>query len=136
MRRMRMPLAGALAVASGATGIAAALLSLAPTGDMGMPTPPVVPAGSLPAVLLLIFGGIVLTNGILLLVGVGIGARPQGGLMLLYGILMVLVGALMAATNLFAMQMAAVSALAMFALGGLMVGSGVVMVAGRPTAGM
>ena len=52
--------------------------------------------------------------------------------MLLYGGLMVLVGWLMLGTNLFAMQMATVSAVAMFGLGGLMVVSGIVMIAGRP----
>lgn len=127
-----MPLGGALAVTSGAVGIAAALLSLAPSGDMGMS---MMPAASLPAVLLLIFSGIVLVNGILLIVGVGIRASHQGGLMLLYGGLMILVGALMAGTGLFAMQMADSSALAMFVLGGLMVVSGVVMVRRKPMAG-
>ncbi|MEE9174163.1 MAG: hypothetical protein V3U30_04220 [Thermoplasmata archaeon] len=132
MRGGRMPLAGALAVTSGAVGIAAALLSLLSVGDMGMPMNPMMPAGSLPAWLLLVFGGVVLGNGVLLLAGVGIAARPQGGLMLFYGGLMVLVGWLMLGTDLFAMQMANLSALAMFGLGGLMVVSGIVMVAGKP----
>ncbi len=127
-----MPLAGALAVTSGAVGIAAALLSFSSVGDMGMPTNPMLPAGSLPGWLLLVFSGVVLGNGILLIVGVGIAARPQGGLMLVYGGLMVLVGWLMLGTNLFAMQMANLSALSMFGLGGLMVVSGIVMVAGKP----
>ncbi|MFQ5552219.1 MAG: hypothetical protein ACE5EW_00600 [Thermoplasmata archaeon] len=135
MREARMPLAGVLALTSGAVGMAAALLSLAPSGDMGMPMPPTMPAASLPAVLLLIFSGIVLVNGILLIVGLGIRASYQGGLMLLYGGLMILVGALMAATNLFAMQMAASSAVAMFILGGLMVVSGVIMTGRKTMAG-
>lgn len=127
-----MPLAGALAVTSGAVGIAAAFLSLLSVGDMGTPMNPMMPAGSLPAWLLLVFGGVVLGNGVLLLAGVGIAARPQGGLMLFYGGLMVLVGWLMLGTDLFAMQMATLSALAMFGLGGLMVVSGIAMVAGKP----
>ncbi|MEE9164090.1 MAG: hypothetical protein V3U17_04790 [Thermoplasmata archaeon] len=131
MRGRRMPLAGALAVTSGAVGIAAGLLSL-PSAGMDMPVDPMMAAASLPALLLLGFSGIVLVNGILLIVGVGVAARPQGGLMLLYGGLMVLVGWLMLGTNLFAMQMATVSAVAMFGLGGLMVVSGIVMMAGRP----
>ncbi len=131
MRGRRMPLAGALTVTSGAVGIAAALLSF-PSAGMDMPVDPMMPAASLPALLLLGFSGIVLVNGILLIVGVGVAARPQGGLMLLYGGLMVLVGWLMLSTNLFAMQMATVSAVAMFGLGGLMVVSGIVMIAGRP----
>ncbi len=131
MRGRKMPLAGALAVTSGAVGIAAALLSF-PSGGMGMPVDPMMPVASLPALLLLAFSGVVLVNGILLIVGVGVTARPQGGLMLVYGGLMVVVGWLMLGTNLFAMQMATPSAVAMFGLGGLMVVSGIIMIAGRP----
>ncbi len=98
---------------------------------MDMPVDPMMSAAALPALLLLGFSGVVLVNGILLIVGVGVAARPQGGLMLLYGGLMVLVGWLMLGTNLFAMQMANLSAAAMFGLGGLMLVSGVVMIAGR-----
>jgi hypothetical protein len=101
---------------------------------MGMTMTPVSPAEFLPATLLLIFSGIILVNGILLIVGTRIGPRPQGGLMLAYGAIMILVGVLMAATSVFAMQMSIVSALAMFGLGGLMVVSGVVMFTGRPMA--
>ena len=119
-------------MASGAVGIAVALLSLISPDGMGMAMSPVTPAGSLPAGLLLAFSGIVLVNGILLIGGMGIGPRPQGGLMLFYGGLMVLVGWLMLGTDLFAMQMANLSALAMFGLGGLMVVSGIVMIAGKP----
>ncbi|MEE9592485.1 MAG: hypothetical protein V3W28_02765 [Thermoplasmata archaeon] len=133
MRGGSMPLAGALAVTSGAVGIAAALLSLPAVDGMDMPMTPVTQA--LPSILLLVFSGIVLVNGILLIVGTRIGPRPQGGLMVAYGAIMVLVGVLMAATSVFAMQMAVVSALAMFGLGGLMVVSGFVMFTGRPTAG-
>lgn len=97
--------------------------------------PPVMPAGALPGVLLLVFSGIILVNGILLIVGTRIRPRRQGGLMLVYGAVMILVGVLMAATSVFAMQMAIVSALAMSGLGGLMVVSGIVMLAGRPMAG-
>lgn len=121
---------------SGAVGVAAAVLSLAPAGDMGMPVPPTMAVGSFPAVLLIVFSVIVLINGILLVVGRGISLRPQGALMLLYGGLMFLVGGLMVGTNLFAMEMAAFSAVAMFALGGLMVVSGLVMVAGKPMPGV
>lgn len=135
MRGGRMPLAGALAVTSGAVGIAAALLSFPGGSDIGMPMTPMMPTGSLPAWLLLIFSGVVLVNGILLIVGVGMAPRPQGGLMLLYGGLMVLVGWLMVGTDLFMMQMAGVSAVAMFGLGGLMLVSGGLTVAPRRMGG-
>ncbi|MFQ5918928.1 MAG: hypothetical protein ACE5I4_02625 [Thermoplasmata archaeon] len=131
----RMPLAGALAVTSGAVGVAAALLAFPPGNGMGEPMNPMVPGGSLPSLLLLVFSGVVLVNGILLMVGVGLTARPQGGLMLFYGGLMVLVGALMVGTNLFAMQMAALSAFAMFGLGGLMLISGGLMIGERRMGG-
>lgn len=137
MRGGRMSLAGALAVTSGAVGIAAALPSLATSGEVGMPMSPMTSAVSVPALLLLVLSGVVLVNGILLIVGVGVGSRPQGGLMVLYGGLMVLVGALMIGTSLFAMPMAVVSAsaAAMFGLGGLMAVSGAFMVARGPMTG-
>lgn len=133
MRAGSMPFAGALAVTSGAVGIAAALLSLPSADGMDMPMTPVTQA--LPSILLLVFSGIVLVHGILLIVGTRIGPRSQGGLMVVYGAIMVLVGVLMAATSVFPMQMAVVSALAMFGLGGLMVVSGFIMFAGRSMAG-
>lgn len=129
MRGRGMPLAGALALTSGAVGVAAALVSLlGPRDMMGAPMTGVSP---LPAVLLLVFSGLVLLNGLLLVLGWQVAPGMQGGLMILYGVLMVLAGALMAGTPLFAMQGAPLSAAAMFGLGGLMVVSGSLMAAGR-----
>ena len=87
----RMPLAGVLAVTSGAVGLAAGFLSFPVGGQMGSPMDPMA-ASPLPPTLLVVFSAVVLINGLLLIVGRGFAPRPQGGLMLLYGGLMILVG--------------------------------------------
>lgn len=122
---MRPALSGVLALASGLTAVVAALLSL-PTDGM---TPPMgmEPASPLPAYGLLAFGALIVVNGGLLLARVGIPMRPQGGVMIGYGLLMVLVGALMGFTSTFAMEMAMVSSWLMYVFGGLMVLSGALM---------
>lgn len=118
---------------SGAVGMAAALLGLLQVGDMM--AGPTMMAGPLPSLLLFAFGAVVFVNGLFLIGGKAMAPRQQGGLMLLYGALMVVVGLLMAGTSLFAMPMATPSAVAMFVLGGLMVVSGSLMTAGKPMVG-
>jgi uncharacterized membrane protein HdeD (DUF308 family) len=82
-----------------------------------------------PALLLLSFGVLLLVNGTFLILGVSIPMRSQGGGMLLYGALMIVVGTLMAVTNLFPMTMGMLSAVVMYLFGGLMMVSGALMVA-------
>lgn len=121
---MRPLTAGLLAILNGVVALVAALLSL--TAE----TPMMTEVDPLPAYLLLALGAIVSGNGVALVAGLRVPMTPQGVAMLLYGGLMILVGATMVATDLFAMGMRAGSAAAMFVLGGLMVVSGVLMVRG------
>lgn len=114
---------GTVAVLSGLTAVLAAALSLQRIGQMpGMP--PMAAMDPLPAALLLGLGLVVLVNGTLLLLGVRIPMRPQGGAMVVYGLLMALVGVLMLTLDLFRMDLAFLSALLMLLFGGVMMGLG------------
>ncbi len=104
----------------------AALVSMT-TDQMPMMMNPMSQAAS---ALLLALGGVVLINGVLLVLGVEIPAGPQGAAMIVYGILMIITGSSMVLTNLFTMAMSTASAVAMFLLGAAMVVSGGLMARG------